>query len=87
LTFPLDPDDVSALEAAFGKESVIVTQVTVSRRYESNMTSWAGPIISEAKAVGQLLERSGLDRAKYEKETLEETVEALQARAVHFSVR
>jgi hypothetical protein len=53
--------------------------VTVSRRYSSNRTWWNDGIISEAKAIGHLVEKAGLDRGKYAKKTIAETVEALRA--------
>ncbi|MGX4657379.1 ATP-dependent nuclease [Micromonospora sp. SCSIO 07396] len=79
LTFALGADDIAAVEARFGKSSVIATHVTVSRHYGSAKTWWSDSIISEAKAIGHLVEKAGLDRGKYAKKTLEETVEALRA--------
>lgn len=79
LTFALDSRDIAAVEAEFGKGSVISTDVTVVRRYGSDRTYWTGPILSEAKAIGYLVEKAGLDRGKYAKKTLGETVDALRA--------
>jgi predicted ATP-dependent endonuclease of OLD family len=79
LTFTLDPDDIAAVEAKFGKNSVIATQVKVARRYEDSSTYWSWPTISEAKAVAHLVEKAGLDQAKYAKGTRAETVETIRA--------
>ncbi|MBM0225494.1 hypothetical protein JNW87_07915, partial [Micromonospora sp. ATA51] len=78
LTFALDTDDVAAVEAELGKGSVIATHVATARRYGSTDTWWAGPIISEAKAIGHLVEKAGLDRGRYAKKTQGETVDALR---------
>ena len=67
LTLALDPGDIAAVEAELGKSTVIATHVTVSRRYSSNKTWWNDGIISEAKAIGHLVEKAGLDRGKYAK--------------------
>lgn len=80
LTFALDAEDVAAVEARFGKSSVIATHVTFFRRYgDSGTTVWSDGIIDETKAIGHLVEKAGLDCGKYAKRTLEETVEALRA--------
>ncbi|MEU4778291.1 AAA family ATPase [Micromonospora sp. NPDC023633] len=79
LTFALDPGDVAAVEAKFGKGSVTDTHVKVARRYGSATKWWSGPVIAEATAVGHLVEKAGLDRGKYAKRTLAETINALRA--------
>ncbi|SCF17645.1 Predicted ATP-dependent endonuclease of the OLD family, contains P-loop ATPase and TOPRIM domains [Micromonospora matsumotoense] len=79
LTFALDPDDIAAVEATFGKGSVIANHVRVARRYNSTTTYWSSPVISEAKAIGHLVEKAGLDRGKYAKQTRGATIAALRA--------
>lgn len=78
LTFALDPDDIAAVEAQLGKDSVIATDVTISRRYGSTVQYWKPLLLNEAKVIGHLVDKAGLDRAKYAKTTIDETIEALR---------
>lgn len=79
-TFALEPDDVEAVEDAFGEGSLSDTNVVVSKNYE-NKTTWILPI-NEQQVAQHLVSLAGVDAILADGVTsVQELVDRLKAQS------